>query len=94
MDLDLEATVTAEMDRNPELALLLAFCSHDGWKDFRAGVGFDANPYSSGQDGLHLEPWERAALAEAWELGWLAGQRGEDLTIEITVDGDEPAVAG
>src|SRR5688572_14609696 len=92
MELDLEATVTAEMDKHPGLALLLAFCSHDGWQDFKRGVPFTANPFDAepDEDSPRLEAWERAALAEAWELGWLAGERGEDLTIDITVDEEEP----
>ncbi len=91
MELDLEATVTAEMEKNPDLALLLAFCSHDGWQDFHRGVALDANPFHGEQteDEPQFEPWERAALAEAWGLGWQAGERGEDLTIDITLD-DEP----
>ncbi len=93
MEMDLEAAVTAEMERNPDLALLLAFCSHDGWHDFKLGVAFDANPFrcEPSPDAPPLEDWERAALAEAWELGWWAGERGEDLTIEIQVDDEEPA---
>ncbi len=95
MELDLEASVMAEMERNPDLALLLAFCSHDGWQDFRRGIAFAGNPFHGepSADAPDLEAWERVALAEAWELGWRAGERGEDLTIEIQVDDQEPANA-
>ncbi len=95
MELDLEATVTAEMEKHPDLALLLAFCSHDGWQDFRRGIPFAGNPFHGEPkvDEPPFEPWERAALAEAWELGWRAGERGEDLTIDITLDDESTEVA-